>query len=137
MAILCSVVWIENFEKAQKKYAATAISTIIATTVVNRSERRGGFIATICAAGSARLILVRMFGLCWALQCRLLCPSAPAIDVFARKAPFPADPKTGNLLCAHEAVNRRRMHAQIFRNFQHGQNLRTDAKGALAFHWIN
>jgi hypothetical protein len=45
MAILCSVVWIENFEKAQKKYAAAAISTIIATTVVNRSERRGGFIA--------------------------------------------------------------------------------------------
>jgi hypothetical protein len=47
-----------------------------------------------------------------------------SIDRVYVETPIPTHPKAGDLHFVSQTVNRRRMYAQIFRDFLNGQNLR-------------
>jgi hypothetical protein len=87
------------------------------------------------------IVSVRLFGQFLAVQQRSVWPLAlsrpsrrpirrttsscfDSIDRVYVETPIPTHPKAGDLHFVSQTVNRRRMYAQIFRDFLNGQNLR-------------
>src|ERR1700675_979531 len=102
---VCSIVFFENFGRAQKKYAAAAVSTIIAPTILSRGERRGGFIALDYTP--TRLIPSLRLG------ARYRSPRSPT-RVLARHrrcvAPACAGPRAAAPVCSGWAISPYRNH---------------------------